>query len=140
MSDFPTTKQELERKSLETLEAALAKHSAGRLSSEAAVQVARTVWDVTTGLVDPSVTSLATQMCDEIRHTAEHKAIYLRRKSGQVVRIRYRTEAPGMVVRFYGNTNQDDVVKEVPCEPGQDRADKIKLTIQSLIKGGYEII
>ncbi len=64
-TELPTTKEELERKSLELLTLTAERLQSGAMDRRGAYATAKAVWTLTAGLVDQSISQLAQQLADE---------------------------------------------------------------------------
>lgn len=139
MSHEPTLKEELDRKTSEALHDILARVESGRLSSELAVERARAVWAVVSGLADQELTDLAERLVTELATRKDSKSIYMRNEVGTVMRIKYPLDAPDFEVATF-EVGKEPVLRRFPGEVGADRAGRIKNTIQYLSRQGYKPI
>lgn len=67
MDDLPTTRQELERKTVDFLEQKVHDFEAGHLDLDELQLVAKAVWSVTSGLVDNAISAMAADAAGDVK-------------------------------------------------------------------------
>lgn len=136
--DTPTTKEELERKTVEHLEAMVNRHDAGRLQKRDLALIGRSLWFVTAGLVDESVTDLCSQVADASVGDRQIKRIFVGK--GRLIAFRWVPDGPGYVINTFDLTTGLPAGTTVRgTDVGLREAEMDKL-IESLRRSGmYEI-
>lgn len=71
--DWPTLAEELERKSLQTLEKLMDKHAEGKISDRELYLVAGVIWDTVSGLAPAKVLRILEAVRKEIKGNAKRK-------------------------------------------------------------------
>lgn len=87
MSDVPEIKEELERKVTTALAEILQRVSKGVLSSEAAREGLKALWDASSGLVDLETMELVADSIDEIGKVAISRRVAWRKSGNKVVAL-----------------------------------------------------
>lgn len=136
---LPTTKQELERKTLDLLSETLHRFNTGRLSNGDANLKAKTVWFLVSGLVDPEITNFAESLVAQIKATPATQSINLWHPTKGILHtLAYPYEGGGLTVttRQLGvstcSVTHDCTTDERPAH--------LKAVIKSLLKGGFQLI
>lgn len=135
MSDTPTTKEELERKSVEFLEVMVNRHDRGELTDRELGLVGHAVWSIACGLVDESVAELAAKVSDT-RNTGTLKRHFAGK--GQLYSAIWNPVKPGYVLvkRDAINPSTHSVVKASKAEVGE-REQELHTLFSALRTGGY---
>lgn len=136
----PELKDELDRKAIDYLLDLVHRLESGRVSPEIAVAQAGAVWTIVAGLASQDVCQLAEKVANETTYKADSKSLYaFNEGSGQVIRIKWAFDKPGIFIRHWGGAGPASV-REVACADETERREKLKVILVSLNKAGYIII
>lgn len=130
-------RDELTRKSLDFLIDTAHRLETSRITPEEAVVRARTVWNITSGLVESEVSDLAQRLVDETNHKIGSRSLYFHHPDGSFARLRYPLDAPGLslLLRTPKLPFREPSNVEVSME---DRPERLKTMITRLINEGYK--
>lgn len=136
MTELPTTKEELERKALEILTQTAERLQAGAIDRRGAHVTAKTVWTLTAGLVDESVSSLAAQLADE-NPSPGWKRYFIGNEPTKNPLI--LAVVPGkacVLIKVDPRTGERATLKRRDAEPGV-LEEYVAMLVESLKAGGY---
>lgn len=133
---LPTTREELERKSLELLTHTAHQREVGAIERRGAFLTAHAVWTLTAGLVDQEVSDLAARLAEE-NQTSGWKRYFIGNeptKSPLILAV-----VPGRayaLIKVDPTTGQRTTLKHRQHEPG-DLERQVAAVCASLVAGGY---
>lgn len=144
MDEIPTTKQELERKVLETVVEVGENYKANLITVQEARARIHSIWQVTAGLldreVDQQVQAFDVELLEE-GGASLPETLYLRQPDGTLVRVVYPLNAPGLLVsRFRVGEAQPQVLYQKDSASGDDRRKALKALLKDMAGNGYRII
>lgn len=132
---LPTMKEELERKSVEFLEHVVYRAERNLLSERELGQIGHAIWNITSGLVDDSVSDLA-GLVAKTRNTAPMKRHFVGK--GHVYTVLWNPAKEGYAVlkRDASTPHERQVVRKSDAQAG-DREDQLKTLFDAMRTGGY---
>lgn len=133
MDNIPTAKEELERKTIEFLEAQVHRSESGRLAKEDLALLGRSLWTVTSGLVDAGVLDL----CALVGKGARARNVFRRYVGqGKVITVAWAPDSAGFAVISINATTLEKTIRKAPAEIGEREA-QIETLIANLARAGY---
>lgn len=133
-STLPTTRQELERKTVEFLESKVHAFEAGELDLDELQLVSKAAWSITAGLVDNSISAMAAEAAGDVKPKIV-KRLFL--GCGDLAQIAYRPSTDGFA---FTRTNAAFLDKKtalsVPTRPGELMAGVARI-VNGLLAAGY---
>jgi hypothetical protein len=144
MDPIPTTKQELERKTLEALVEIGERFKAKLISAPDARARVHAIWQVTAGLIDreldAQVQALDAELLGQGGATLP-ETLHLRKPDGTLVRIVYPLAAPGLLVtRYRVDVLEPQTLYRSETTEGADRRRVLKTLLTDMAGNGYQII
>jgi hypothetical protein len=134
MDPIPTPRQELERKTIDFLQAQVNRAETGRLEKRDLHLIGHALWHITSGLVDDTVSELCTAVAEAGKQPA-----MLRRfvGKGEVLIVAWNADKSGYVVQSVHAVNQTrTTIRKSDAEIGLREAELKKL-FDGLSKVGY---
>lgn len=134
LNEIPTIKAELERKAIEFLTFAAQRTDTGRMNACDLALVGKTLWSVTSGLVDDDVSKLCAQAAES------DKARLMRRHfigKGEVLTVAWMGDGVGyVVISRNATTKTRTILRQSKTEIGL-REEEMKKLFAGLAKTGY---
>lgn len=136
MSDLPTIREELERKTLETYDWLMQRSSTGQFGSSEVRVALQTIFNITSGLIDREITDAAAAVEFESEYNHTHKRIY---RVGHIVFVVSWTMGSSEV-RVLTIKHDGTAEKVYECDDSRDGLRKFALICQAMkSKGATEI-
>lgn len=140
MTDTPTIKEELERKTSETLYRALADLSKGIVSAEASKASLQALWDATSGLVSRETMDLIAESIDAVSlSSVPHRRVFVKDDRTIIIALPSEFHPDGqMLMTCKGNVSRSPIKRDDATLP-ETSARAIRM-MDNIISRGYEEI
>lgn len=133
--ELPTIKEELERKTVEVLERLVFRHETHRISKDHLSNAAKTIWNITSGLVGDEIAALCSATADMATVPDRMKRHFVGK--GKVLTVTWLPEGTGYaIVKRDAAIGESPVVRAIKSEVGLREAELEKL-FSVLAKSGY---
>ncbi len=134
METLPTTREELERKTVDYLQEQVHRVESGRSDKQRLFVIGRALWHVTSGLVDQSVLDLCTAAWD-----SGEEPVCMRRfvGKGKVLTALWKPDGRGYVLQSIDATTQEKTILRTSTAEIGLREDELKALFGALVKAGY---
>lgn len=144
MDTIPTTKQELDRKVLDTIVEIGERLQVKLISVQEARARVHAIWQVSAGLIDREIDGQVGALDAELLAkggASLPETLYLRKPDGTLVRVTYPLNAPGLLVtRFRIDEANPRTLYQSHDSEGEDRRRVLKTLITDMATHGYRII
>lgn len=133
---LPTVREELDRKTIDTLVQVLELAELGRITRGRVGITARAIWDATAGLVSREVMEQISKVIEEHPLPAERRQFF---GLEGLVELRWRAATPGLGMVTHNPLTKERSVRLLggPALEGRERDEKINQVAQALTGKGF---